>query len=226
MILLLAATKREIQNLPAEWNLAPTERVLGRGTWARADAVLAETGIGITNAAAVTALMLERHGPDLVLQFGIGGTFDAELCPVGSVAWATEEAYADLGVETPGELHAIERLGFPLGPGFFDVVPVADGQARHFAHQYGGVCGRFLTVGTVTGTDATAARLMARWTPLCENMEGAAAAHVCALAGVPFVEVRGVSNIVEDRGRNPWEFDKAIAAVAAIIAQILRETTR
>jgi futalosine hydrolase len=40
-------------------------------------------------------------------------------------------------------------------------------------------------------------------------MEGAAAAHVCALYGVPFLELRGISNMVGDRDRSTWLIDQA-----------------
>ena len=45
-------------------------------------------------------------------------------------------------------------------------------------------------------------------------MEGAAAAHVCVLYGVPFLEVRGVSNMVADRDRSAWDLEGAAARAA------------
>ncbi len=40
-------------------------------------------------------------------------------------------------------------------------------------------------------------------------MEGAAAAQVAALHGIPWLEVRGISNIVEDRDLTKWDIPKA-----------------
>jgi len=37
-------------------------------------------------------------------------------------------------------------------------------------------------------------------------MEGAAAAHICALYKVPFMEIRGISNLVTDRDRGSWQW--------------------
>ena len=56
-----------------------------------------------------------------------------------------------------------------------------------------------------------------RWGAVCENMEGAAAAHVSLLYGVPFAEARGISNIVEDRDRSRWDINTACANCALII---------
>lgn len=49
--------------------------------------------------------------------------------------------------------------------------------------------------------------LAERFGALVESMEGAAAAHICALYGIPFLEIRGVSNLVEDRNRESWRID-------------------
>jgi futalosine hydrolase len=43
-------------------------------------------------------------------------------------------------------------------------------------------------------------------------MEGAAAAHICALYEVPFLEIRGISNMVVDRDRASWKVEEAVAA--------------
>jgi futalosine hydrolase len=51
-------------------------------------------------------------------------------------------------------------------------------------------------------------------------MEGAAAAHVCALHDIPFLEVRGVSNLVEDRDRAAWRIAEAAAAAQAVVMRL------
>ncbi len=50
-----------------------------------------------------------------------------------------------------------------------------------------------------------------RWGALSESMEGAAAAHICALYAVPFLEIRGISNLVTDRDRGSWQVERAVA---------------
>jgi futalosine hydrolase len=75
--------------------------------------------------------------------------------------------------------------------------------------------GRFLTSSLVTGRAADGRTLAGRWQALAESMEGAAAAHVCALHGVPFLEVRGMSNLVADRDKAGWDLEGAAARAAA-----------
>ena len=64
------------------------------------------------------------------------------------------------------------------------------------------LAGPFVTSSTVTGTDEEARLMASAGARVAESMEGAAAAHVCALFGVPFLELRGISNVVGDRDRS------------------------
>jgi futalosine hydrolase len=52
-------------------------------------------------------------------------------------------------------------------------------------------------------------------------MEGAAFMYACLISGVPFAQVRAVSNIVERRNRAAWRMDEAIRALGAAAVRIL-----
>jgi futalosine hydrolase len=54
-----------------------------------------------------------------------------------------------------------------------------------------------------------------------ESMEGAAIAHVAALAGIQVGEIRGISNLVGNRDRSAWRVkEAAIAAQEALLEWI------
>jgi futalosine hydrolase len=54
-------------------------------------------------------------------------------------------------------------------------------------------------------------------------MEGAAIAHVAALAGIPVGEIRGISNLVGNRDRGAWKVKQAAAAAQeALLEWIMR----
>lgn len=84
--------------------------------------------------------------------------------------------------------------------------------------------GTCLTASRVTGLRGQAEQAAARWGALAESMEGAAAAHVCALHQVPFLEIRGISNLVVDRDRASWRVEPAAAiagrAAVAVAAAV------
>jgi futalosine hydrolase len=52
---------------------------------------------------------------------------------------------------------------------------------------------------------------------ICENMEGAALARVSQEFGIPFLELRAISNMVENRDQSAWQIREA-AEKAAIFA--------
>lgn len=141
----------------------------------------------------------------------------------GDVVIATQEIYGDTGSSSLGGWLSADELGLPLGgaPGrevgnVFDLDPglveaawalVADGLAGRRV-----VSGPCVTVSRISGLRSEGEELRARWGALAESMEGAAAAHICVLYEVPFLEVRGVSNLVVDRDRSSWNVEEAVAA--------------
>ena len=87
---------------------------------------------------------------------------------------------------------------------------------EEFAHALG------ITVSTVHGNEASIARVTERFNPDVESMEGAAFMYACLVHGVPFAQVRAVSNIVERRNRSAWKLTEAIAALALEARRILQ----
>lgn len=185
--------------------------------------VLLVSGYDKVNAAHSLTCLLEAGCPRLVVQAGVAGAFVSSGLEVGDLAVASSEIYADLGILVPdGWLSAdafTEPLAvvdgvalsntFPLDPGLVEA-SVRIFRAGSWTGRAPKVeIGSFLTTSQVTGTRAWADLLEKRWGGIVESMEGAAAAHVCALYGIPFLEVRGVSNLVVDRDRGSWRVEEA-----------------
>jgi futalosine hydrolase len=57
---------------------------------------------------------------------------------------------------------------------------------------------------------------------LCENMEGAAVALACQQMSVPLLEVRGISNLVEDHDPARWDLPRGMAAAQHAIRVLLQ----
>jgi futalosine hydrolase len=77
----------------------------------------------------------------------------------------------------------------------------------------GAVVGDVLSLATVTGTAATAARLATSFpAAVAEAMEGFGVAT--AAGGLPFVELRTISNPIGPRDRAAWQLKEAFEALS------------
>ncbi len=169
-------------------------------------------GVGPAAAAAATARLLATGDHRAVLCAGIGGGFPGRIA-VGGTALATESIAADLGADSPDGFLPLSELGF--GPTRHPV----DGALRDRLHEVlpQAVAGPILTVSTVTGTAAGTAALQARHPEaVAEGMEGFGVATAAAGAGVPFAELRTISNRIGPRERSAWRIPAALAALTEV----------
>ena len=192
------------------------------GTFASQPLYLAHLGVAKVNTAAGLALAIHTLRPERVIQFGIGGAYVGSFLSVGMLAVAEREVHLDTGVLTAEGWLGMEEVGFPLLRGFYNDFPTDSGLAQELAAQTGAVECVFGTSETVTGSFETAETLQRRFDLSVESMEGAAAAQVCAALGVPFAEVRGVSNIVGERDKRAWNVPLAIRAVNQAVLEFLK----
>jgi futalosine hydrolase len=56
-----------------------------------------------------------------------------------------------------------------------------------------------------------------------ESMEGAALHQICLELNIPFIQIRGISNVVGDRNKKNWQFNEPMVAVKQSV-QLLLET--
>jgi len=199
------------------------------GAVAGSRVVYGASGVGKTNAAHTATILLEKFRMSCIVNFGIGGAYPASGLKVGDIAVAEKEVYADEGVLLIDGLHSFEITGIPLlkvrGRKYFNEFP-ADKRLSKLALKASGTVapcrsGVFLTVSACTGTGKRAGELAGKFGPICENMEGAAVAHICRSYGVPFVEIRGISNIVEDRDMKKWDMKLAAGNSQKAVLQFI-----
>jgi futalosine hydrolase len=178
-------------------------------------------GVGPAAAAAGAARLLslaEARGTAYqgIVSVGIAGGFPGRIEP-GGVVIADRSVYADLGAHAPDGFLTIEELGFG------SVVSAADEGLTGFlrAALPGALGGSVLTVSAVTGTAERAAELRERWPDaIAETMEGAGVAAAARLCGVPYAELRAISNAVGPRDRGSWQIGTALAALTDAAAAI------
>lgn len=193
-----------------------------RGWQPRPGTELLESGVGPVEAAASTALALGRATYSAVVNAGLAGAFSGRA-QIGEAVLVAEEYLADIGLEDGS------RLTLPDGASLIDRAFSSDELlARVERLPYRVASG--LTVHRVTGTDATRDRLEQRYAADVESMEGFAVLRASQRAGVPALEIRGISNYVGPRQSSRWNFSAGsqacIAALEAVLDALTLETVR
>jgi futalosine hydrolase len=193
--------------------IAPLDATLGE----RRDVDVLVTGVGMVATAAHCSRALAQKRYDFALNLGLCGSFDPTLTP-GVVVHVVSDRLSELGTQDGAEFLAIESIPLPSD----HVVQNASVPANAALAWLPRVNG--ITVNTVHGEERSIAEVSARCRPQVESMEGAAFMYACRLAGVPYAQVRAVSNTVERRNRSNWKIPEAVEALAAAARAILQRT--
>ncbi|GAW67697.1 futalosine hydrolase [Geoanaerobacter pelophilus] len=233
-IIVTASTMLELSELIAGTSAVAVPHVghlqVYRARYCDRDLVIAATGIGKVNAACATTLLLERFGAKMLINTGCGGAFPGCGLGIGDLAVAQSESFADEGVQTPNGWHSLELIGIPVfqegGRRFFNTFPLDPDLARGAGERalelgFAAVSGPFLTVSTCSGSADQGEELLRRFQGVCENMEGGAVAQVALQYAVPLLEVRGISNLVEDRDLARWDLKLAVSRAQSFLLSYL-----
>ena len=224
MVLIVASVSPELAPILDQLN-APRSAAVGRrpgaeGELGGRDVCVLECGIGKAAAAASLAAALETRPISSVLAIGVGGAYPGAGLAPRDLALASEEIFADEGVETPAGWQGYEA--FVVSSGAQNRIALDGELVERARTALGGVAaGPFATVSTCSGTDLVARRMQKRWGAIVESMEGAAWALVARRYDIPFVELRAVSNLAQDRDVKTWDLPGAIAALAAAVPKLL-----
>jgi futalosine hydrolase len=221
-VLVAAATAAEVAPFSAAVGIDPTsaERPC-RGQLGPHEVNLLVTGVGMVATAFWCGTAFARASYDLALNLGLCGAFDRRLA-LGSVVHVVSERISELGAEDGDAFLTLHDLGL-VRP---DEQPFRDGAVINHSPPAIAALQRLatvngITVNTVHGRDESIADAARRFAPQVESMEGAAFMYACAMAAVPYAQVRAVSNVVERRNRAAWQIGPAVAALSAAAIEIL-----
>lgn len=173
-------------------------------------------GVGPAAAAAATARTIAENSHmgrayDVVVNAGICGAFRGKA-RIGDLLIATDSVAAELGVALPWRFQPIDEIGFGTNRiGCNTVLTVA----------VEGVRGEILTLASITGSDGLAANLAHRHPDaIGEAMEGFGVATAAQQAGLPFAEIRAVSNYIGDRDVESWDWAAALKTLTTGIREL------
>ena len=229
-IALIAPTSLESGDLRREFKTSPDEKqgVISNGFLHGKSIVFSHCGVGKVNAAHLTTVVLERNDIDYLILFGVGGAYSDAV--VGDVVVAESENYAEEGIIIGEGWKPMDFTGFALLKNdieYFNTFPM-DRKLIQLAINaskdvgFKAIPGNFITVSQCSGTRASGEIMQKRFNGLCENMEGAAVAHICAIYGIPMIEIRGISNMIGDRDLKKWNIILAASNCCKAVSEIIK----
>lgn len=231
-IVILASVPQELALLVRSLGARPLES--GRPTYlanaGKRQVIIACGGLGKVNAASAATSLIERFSPGLIVTTGCAGAYLSAGLAVGDLAVATAEVFAEEGVITKDGWQGLDLIGIPAaevrGQPYYNEFPLSllfAERAMRLAASIGVplMRGRFVTVSACSGTTERGDELAARFNAICETMEGAAVAQTALLYGVDCLEIRGVSNLVEDRDLSRWDIPLAVEGAQRFLLKFL-----
>lgn len=157
-------------------------------------------GIGKVNAALGAVSLIRDCGAERVIMCGVAGAI-ADGLHIGQCIMITDCIYHDLEAS----------LLRSYQPGTIDPDFVCAEDMILLGRDDGMLCGRTVT-GDVFIADEGRSDIIARFDPLCCDMETAAAAHVCSMYGVAFNCLRAISDTEDESGLGSFEKNVEFAA--------------
>ena len=199
-VLVIAATDRELTGLKEISFTRPSLMVH-----------TAVTGVGLLPSTYAITQLIARLKPDLIIQIGIAGSFNPTL-ELGTAVTVRQEMLADMGVYETDGYHDI----FELGLAEKNMPPLEQGAIVNH-HDYLIESASLPAVSAVSvneiSTSAEKINVFAeKYKADIESMEGAALHYVCAMQQIPFIQIRGISNLVGERDKTKWKIPESMLA--------------
>ncbi len=203
------------------------------------EVVLVGAGIGKVNTAITATLLGQRFGCRMIVFSGVAGGLDPAL-HIGDVVIADRTVQHDAGVIEDQRLatyqaghvpffNPTERLGYPVDPALVDrlrdrlagfVLPPLSRAAGGAGTAPRIAFGTILSGDQYIHCEATRERLHRELGGLAVEMEGGALGQVCEAFGLPWLDIRALSDLAGKDSR--FDFAAFVHEVAAGSALILR----
>lgn len=180
------------------------------------------TGVGsISTAWTLKQWFSANEKPDLAINGGIAGSFKAEF-DIGDVVMPVSDCFADAGIEDGDTFLTLAEAGLSGAdePPFRNGLLYPDGMYHNkFRNILKPV--NAISVNTVTGSVRSMRRLIKKYNPDIETMEGATFFYICSREKIPFLALRAISNKVEQRNKDNWNVPLALNNLSEKLNDVL-----
>jgi futalosine hydrolase len=159
--------------------------------------------------------------PDLAINIGIAGSYKDEI-KTGEVVVPVSDCFADAGIETGSGFLTLSEAGledpdrFPFKAGRIvagnKYIELALSRLRAV---------NAITVNTATGSAVTIEKLLKKYNPDIETLEGATFFYICSGENISFLALRSVSNRIEPRNKDKWNITLALDNLSEKLKEVI-----
>ena len=167
------------------------------------------TGIGIPNTILNLTKKLSEATYDLVINVGICGSFKKHF-KIGDVVEIINDQFSEIGYEEGSNIKEFDSS--------FKIINNFNVNAKTNLEHVSSI-----TVNTVHGNKDSIKKIMERLNPDVESMEGAAVFMVCQHYNIKCIQLRAISNYVEERNKNNWNIPLALKNLGDLLNQKIYE---
>jgi futalosine hydrolase len=208
-LLLVTATRSEAEVLKS---ISGMISVQGGYNFGASEISLLVAGMGsISTAWALKQWISMNSKPDIAINFGIAGSYRDEI-NIGDVVLPVTDCFADAGIEDGDDFLTLAEAGLISANEF----PFREGKLysdSKYTNKIKSILKPVtaITVNTVTGTESSREKLVKKFNPDIETMEGATFFYICSREKIPFLALRSISNKVEARNKSNWNIPLALS---------------
>jgi futalosine hydrolase len=218
-ILFVAATSAEADTLKRIEGITPFDDFY---KFSKTEVRLLVTGVGSSATAWSLKQWLTVNGiPDVIINAGIAGSFKDDII-IGDVVMPVTDCFADSGIEDGDKFFTLFESGladpdeFPYRSGLLHYDANIAKRMNYLLRPVNAI-----TVNSATGSDATRNKLLKKFNPDIETMEGATFFYLCKREKIPFLALRAISNRVETRNRSNWNIPIALKSLSEKLKEVI-----
>jgi len=176
--------------------------------------VCVKAGVGKVNSAITAQILITKYNVDAIIFTGVAGGINPEI-NIGDIVISKRVIHHDYGSITPEGFFPFDTLGF-VADSF--LIEVAKKAAKNIKFETipqkickeTGHFPRIITGNIVTGDQFIADEKKRKWIEEtfhadCVEMEGAAVAQVCVIYNIPYVIIRSLSDLANEKADIDFE---------------------
>jgi adenosylhomocysteine nucleosidase len=183
--------------------------------------VLALCGVGKVYAAHAVSIVTTHFNTTSIINVGVAGGIAPEV-EIGDIVLSTDLVQHDFDASATGSGWLKGQIPYLDSPFFKSgeaLVRAAKTAAKSVMPPEKIHIGRIATGDQFINKSETKKEIWQTFTPLCVEMEGAAMAQICALANIPFIAIRAISDKAD--GTAHHDFPAFVEETAAISSAIV-----